>query len=110
MKEFFSGSALKFILILKVVAISSFVLYQTKIISFGEKKITAQEAQPEKPADPKVESNDEESPVDAKTGNSENLINSLLSLPSINSEVIKKDELGRYLKLIERKKNHNGIH
>ena len=80
-----------------------------QIFSIGEKKIFAQQAMTKTEADNDTDKGDEDTD-NQDSDNEESMIkkrksyiNDLLFLPKINTTTLKKDEISRYLNLIERK-------
>ena len=87
------------LIVMKIGVLSYIFLGDKKFIWFGDKTAVGQEkaAQPET-APPAVEEK-------ADTGKRKGFLDDLLNLPKIDSENLKKDEVGRYLTLLERKQS-----
>ncbi|RYZ56334.1 MAG: hypothetical protein EOP07_12670 [Proteobacteria bacterium] len=85
------------IIVMKIGVLSYIFLGDKKMFWLGDKAVVAQEAAPE--AAPEAEAE----PVDG--GKRKGFLDDLLNLPKIDSENLKKDEVGRYLTLLERKQS-----
>jgi flagellar motility protein MotE (MotC chaperone) len=85
------------IIVMKIGVLSYIFLGDKKIFWLGDKSVVAQESAPE--AAPEAEAE----PVDG--GKRKGFLDDLLNLPKIDSENLKKDEVGRYLTLLERKQS-----
>ena len=112
--RFIAKNSIKIVLTVKLMIVAYIVIDEFDLIKFGENPLVAQDAvpkkdapkdEPEKPAD-KVEQDssegDDEDVVGQKSRRS--FLDDLLSLPKIDTKELKKEELGRYLAMIERKK------
>lgn len=85
------------IIVMKIGVLSYIFLGDKKMFWLGDKSVVAQEAAPEAAPEPEAE------PVDG--GKRKGFLDDLLNLPKIDSENLKKDEVGRYLTLLERKQS-----
>ncbi len=86
------------LLVMKVAVISYIFLGDKKILSFGDRPLFGQDV---KEATPEAESPAPE-PAESKR---KGYLDDLLNLPKVDSENLKKDEVGRYLTLLERKQS-----
>lgn len=89
------------IIVAKVAVLSYIFLDGKTLIRFGEKLAVAAEETGEKAKGPKAE----EAPATEEGTKRKGFLDDLLSLPTVNTDGMKKDELGRYLSLMERKQS-----
>lgn len=90
-----------FLLILAKIALVGWIFAEIPGISIGEKSLIGQENSSD------TENPSESRPKKANSGvvkTSKDYLDELIDLPSIDSEEIRKTELGRYLRLIEKKR------
>ncbi len=91
------------LLLMKVGVISYIFLGDKKWLTFGDKPLFGQEAKQTSEGSSPVSE-----PVEAKPdaeGKRKGFLDDLLNLPKVDSENLKKDEVGRYLTLLERKQS-----
>lgn len=97
--NFVSRFTLPLLIFMKIGVLAYIFLGDKEIFYFGDKSLIGQE-QPKDAVPP---------PKEATTGDAEpkrkGFLDDLLNLPKIDSENLKKDEVGRYLTLIERKQS-----
>lgn len=91
---FLTKHSLKMILIAKLLVIG-YIFYDNGFY-FGDKDITAQESKP-------IDSADESLTEEEDEGNRRSYIEDLLTLPNLNKEGVSKEEISRYLKIVDRK-------
>jgi len=91
------------IIVMKIAVLSYIFAGDKKIFWFGDKTAVGQEkAEPEKAPGPETPASGEDQPGGTQR---KGFLDDLLNLPKIDSENLKKDEVGRYLTLIERKQS-----
>lgn len=89
-----------FVILLKVCAISFIVFNDdSDIFYFGEKQLVGQKKDLDKPENEKSEEIPDINPTSRKS-----FIDDLLYLPQLNTDHINKEEISKYLSLIDRKK------
>ncbi len=102
MGNILSRYSIPVIIVMKIGVLSYIFLGDKKLMWFGDKPISAQEKAAPKDSPP------EPTPADADAqpdGKRKGFLDDLLNLPKIDSENLKKDEVGRYLTLLERKQS-----
>jgi len=87
---------LKPFLIIKFVIISLCIGSLYNVIQFGDKSILAN--------DDKAQTETVTQPAESDGNSSESLLDKLFNLPEIDTTELKKDEIGKYLRMIENKK------
>lgn len=89
------------IIVLKIVVLSYIFFGDKAFVYLGDRASIAAENDKSAPLPPISEA----TPAPADTKTRRGFLDDLLTLPSINTDDIKKDELGRYLTLLERKQS-----
>src|SRR5690349_3682811 len=101
--SFLSRFTIPAIIVLKIAVLSYIFLGDKKLITFGDKAAQAQEAAPTKAEEaPQVDEDSDGKPDGAKR---KGFLDDLLNLPKVDGQNLKKDEVGRYLALLERKQS-----
>ena len=110
--RFIAQNSIKIVLTIKVMIVAYIVVDEFELIKFGEKPLAAQDnqpeskeannkAEPEQPANDVAkndEDEDEEEVIGQKSRRS--FLDDLLTLPKIDTKVLKKEELGYHRSFI----------
>ena len=99
-----SGTFLKGVIALKVVLLLGIWIAMDPRWNFGDVDATAAEDEKTEEDSTPTEEAEKAAPTRAKTKNRQSFLTNLLELPTLDPESIKKEEVGRYLDLAERKK------
>lgn len=106
MKPFFSTYGIRLLLTVKFILLMVIISQYSKIFTIGEKQSLAQNSEVNQgqssSTDGERQQKEESNSQNQK--NTSSLLDEMLNLPVFNTESMKKEELGRYLKLIERKR------
>ena len=113
MSPFFSQFHLKSIILIKIIGLALYFLFESDYLFVGEKEVTAQVDQEtinqiegenkKKDKAGEISRDDQINPNTSSSSAIDSMIGELFDLPKPNPDKVKKREIGKYLKLIERK-------
>lgn len=99
LSDFIFQHGIKLIIFLKVTVLS-YVLFDQSWLEIGERSLNANET-----SSASTQANTKEPDVEEVSEKTGSAIDELLNLPNINADRLRKDEIARYISLIERKKS-----